>query len=280
MTMDELRRFYAEEIGAVAHLESRALVDAFARVPREAFLDPGPWLIARGLDPAAPYRRTADADPRHVLHDVAVAIDPARQLNNGQPSALARWIDAADVHPGDAVMHVGAGTGYYTAILAELVGAGGRVLAFEVDASLAGRARANLARWPQVELEASDGGAPRGSFDAIFVNAGATYARREWLAALRPGGRLVIPLTVHLPAIPHGVGIMLRATRADGRWPAQVVTPVGIYDCAGARDAAHETELRALLAPGAAARIHAVRVEPHPRDRDCLAHVDGFCLAT
>jgi hypothetical protein len=37
--------------------------------------------------------RTID-DPRHLYHDVVVVLDLARDINNGQPAALARWIDA------------------------------------------------------------------------------------------------------------------------------------------------------------------------------------------
>jgi protein-L-isoaspartate(D-aspartate) O-methyltransferase len=139
MTLDAIRRAYAEEVRAVAHLESQALVDAFARVPRERFLGPGPWQIGRPLDRGGPYRPTADGDPRHVYHDVLVGLDPDRQLNNGQPSALARWIEAAALAPGDAVLHIGCGVGYYTAILAELVGPHGRVVGREIDPALAAR---------------------------------------------------------------------------------------------------------------------------------------------
>jgi protein-L-isoaspartate(D-aspartate) O-methyltransferase len=283
MTLDEVRRGFAEEIEAVAHLEAPALVDAFARVPREVFLGAGPWQIARPFEPDHPYRTTPDADPRRIYHDVVVAIDPARQLNNGQPSALARWIEAAAIARGDAVMHIGAGVGYYTAILAELVGPSGRVYACEVDPALADRARAHLAPWPQVEVDASDASHPRGTFDAIFVNAGCTYARPEWLAALAPAGRIVLPLTVHLPQIPLGVGAMLRADRpADGlagaRWPARMISQVGIYDCTNARDPAHEPVLRALAAPGMAARVRALSIAPHDKGDACLAHLDGFCL--
>jgi hypothetical protein len=92
MTLGAVRRAFAEEVRAVGHLGSDALVEAFARVPREQFLGPGPWLIARPPEPGDPYRTTSDADPRHVYHDVVVALDPVRQLNNGQPSSLARWI--------------------------------------------------------------------------------------------------------------------------------------------------------------------------------------------
>jgi protein-L-isoaspartate(D-aspartate) O-methyltransferase len=46
---------------------------------------------------------------------------------------------------GDHVVHVGAGTGYYSAILAEMVGRTGRVTAIEIDPLLAARAKENLA---------------------------------------------------------------------------------------------------------------------------------------
>lgn len=285
MTLDQARRAFAEEIEAVAHLEAPALVDAFARVPREVFLGPGPWQISRPFDTERPYRTTPDADPRRIYHDVVVAIDPARQLNNGQPSALARWIEATEIHRGDAVMHVGAGLGYYTAIMAELAGPTGRVYACEVDPALAERAHRQLAPWPNVTVDASDATSPHGTFNAIFVNAGCTFARPEWLAALAPGGRLVLPLTVHLPQIPLGVGAMMRIDRPAGsgdanRWPARLFSQVGIFDCTNARDPAHEAVLRPLAAPAMAARVRAVMVEPHAKGDACLAHLDGFCLQT
>jgi protein-L-isoaspartate(D-aspartate) O-methyltransferase len=278
MTIEQARQWFSEEVRAVAHLTSDAVVAALATVPREAFLGPGPWKIARPLNTTDPYRVTPDADVHHLYHDVVVAIDPVRQLNNGQPSALARWIEAAEVHAGDRVLHIGCGTGYYTAVFAEIVGAGGRVVAYEVDAGLAERARAALRPWSHVEVITGDASDPRGPFDAIFVNAGCTHARPEWLAALVPGGRLVIPLTIHLPVMPLGIGIMLRLERRDPRWPAQIVTQVGIYDCANARDPDNEAELRKLAGLGQSISLSAVVIEPHDRGPSCVAHLPGFCL--
>ena len=54
-------------------------------------------------------------------------------------------------------MQVGAGTGYFTAVLAELVGPSGRVCAFEIDEDLAATARTLLAEWPWVSVEARSG---------------------------------------------------------------------------------------------------------------------------
>jgi protein-L-isoaspartate(D-aspartate) O-methyltransferase len=100
---------------------------------------------------------------------------PKRNLNNGQPSLHAALIAAAAPQPGEHVLHIGVGVGYYTAILAELVGATGRVTAIEYDAELAARATANLAPTPHVGVVHGDG--TRIAFepaDVIYVNAGAT----------------------------------------------------------------------------------------------------------
>ena len=278
MTIEEARRWFANEIRAVGQLTSDALVEGFARVPREVFLGDGPWHVLRPSDPTAPYQMTPDADPRHLYHDVLVAIDPERRLNNGHPSSLAMWIQAADIRPGDRVLHIGCGVGYYTAILAEVAGPRGSVVGYEVDERLAARAAAALRPWSTVQVVAGDASAPVGPFDAIFVNAGCTHARPEWLAAVAPGGRMVIPLTIHVPGMSVGVGVMLRLDRGEGRWPARIVSPAGIFDCVNARDAENEAELRKLAGLGAPVTIGAVAVEPHERGDACIAHLPGFCL--
>jgi protein-L-isoaspartate(D-aspartate) O-methyltransferase len=280
VTLDALRRFYAAEIAAVSHLTSPRLVDAFARVPREVFLGPGPWQIATGFESENPYRTTPDADPAHIYHNVVVALDPARQLNNGQPSALARWIEACDIAEGDTVAHIGCGVGYYTAIIAELAGATGRVVGYEVVPELAERARGLLAPWPHVEVRCDDGSAPPAdTYDVMFVNAGVTFAPPVWLAALRPNGRLVMPLTFQMPLLPHGIGAMVRIQRtASGDFTARLFSQVGIYACSIARDPAHEAELRQMMNPTAARRVVALDTSPHERSAACIVHLAGFCL--
>src|SRR5215471_18090698 len=135
-TIEQYRRFYADEICAVANLTDPRLVEAFARVPREKFLGPGPWELTGEmfLQPAG---RRQTSDPRDLYHNVVVAIRKAKNLNNGQPSALAGWIAALGVKEGNRVYHLGCGTGYYTAILCEVAGPEGTVVAVEVDAELA-----------------------------------------------------------------------------------------------------------------------------------------------
>jgi len=117
-----------------------------------------------------------------------IGILPEHNLNNGQPSLHAALIVAAAPQPGEHVVHVGAGVGYYTTILAELIGAEGRVTAIEFDAELAARAMANLAQAPRVRVVHGDG--TRVLFepaDVIYVNAGATRPADIWLDRLKEG---------------------------------------------------------------------------------------------
>jgi protein-L-isoaspartate(D-aspartate) O-methyltransferase len=283
MDLEAIRRFYAEEIEAVAGLRSQALVEAFARVPREQFLGPGPWQI---MVPGAEltgggYRTTRDADPRHVYHNVVVALDAARQINNGQPSGLASWLEALDLRPGDRAVHIGCGAGYYTAIVAEVVGPEGHVTGVEIDPDLASRARRNLAGRDNVDLVEADGAthAPEPS-DAIFINAGATQPRAVWLDALRPGGRLVVPLTFSRTPDGIGSGFVLKVTREEEGYAARFLTPISIYPCLGARDETQNQRLRDGLARGTWGTVRSLRRDPHEPDGTCWLHGEGVCLST
>src|SRR6185295_3605896 len=110
-------------------------------------------------------------------------------------------------------------------------------------------------RWPTVTVTASDGQTLPGRYDAMLINAGVTAPLPAWLAALSPGGRMVVPLTFHVPGIPGGVGAMICVTRGDGHWPARFVSQVMIYDCAIARDPAQEAELQAGFRPQLATQL-------------------------
>src|SRR5204863_506646 len=123
----------------------------------------------------------------------SISISPAVLRHRRRGASL---IAAAAPRPGEHAVHIGAGVGYYTAILAELVGAAGRVTTIEFDAELAARATANLARTPHVR--ALHGDATRIMFeptDVIYFNAGATRSADAWLERLKHGGRLILPLT-------------------------------------------------------------------------------------
>jgi protein-L-isoaspartate(D-aspartate) O-methyltransferase len=282
MSLSDYRRFYAEEIAAVTALRSSALMEAFAKVPREHFLGPGPWEIAGGdfgMGPQLKYRETEDADPRRIYHNVVVVIDRQRNLNNGHPGTLAAWIDRLEIAPGEHVFHLGAGLGYYTAILSELVGAAGRVTAIEVDTDLAARARENLTEWPNVDLHAGDGGEfDPGPVDAIFVNAGVTHPHPLWLDRLANGGRLLLPLTFDVGG-GIGKGVMMLIRREGDRYAARLLTLVMIYSSSSVREAEVNELLAKQISPPKLFSVQCLRRDAHDAEETCWLHGKDFCLS-
>jgi protein-L-isoaspartate(D-aspartate) O-methyltransferase len=285
MTIEECRRFYSEEIRFTAGLRSPALVEAFARVPRERFLGPGPWEIAsadvRAMSVMGGVQTsyTPIEDPRDLYHNVVVALDKAGDINNGQPSALARWIEALDLKAGARAYHLGCGVGYYTAIMAEIVGPQGRVVGCEVQPGLAARASENLSGYSNVEVAARDAATfDPGECDAILVNAGVTHPSLLWLDRLRDGGRLVVPLTMAMtPTL--GVGVMTKIVRRGGKFSAEVVTSLAIYSGTSMRDAQLEPVVKAAMSRGALAKMKSIRRDKHEQSDSCLIHTADACVS-
>lgn len=282
MEISERRRIYAEEIEATSNIRSAAIVYALATVPREQFLGPGPWVVSSEAAFQSAARQTTDADPRHVYHNVAIAIDPARQLFNGAPGLIALAIDALAIGRGSRVLHIGAGTGYYTAVMAQVVGPAGRVVAIEVDEALAAAARANLAAMPWVDVRCGDGRGPLDeSIDAILVNAGMTHPQDAWMDALAPGGRMILPLTVAVaPTIGKGLLLSLARTAEAGVMDARILTFVAIYSALGLRDDALNTSLGLALKSNPTPPLKHLRRDPHDAHPSCWLHEAGWCLST
>ena len=95
---------------------------------------------------------TPSADPALLYQNALVVLDRQKGINNGEPFLHAAWIGAVAPSPGETVTQVGAGGGYYTAILSMLVLPGGKVVAYELDAALAEAARQNLAPFENVTV--------------------------------------------------------------------------------------------------------------------------------
>ena len=277
-SLESARRAYAEELKRVAGLERPAVVEAFARTPRERFLGPGPWQLFD--DVTLRSYQSPDADPRHLYRNVLVAIDPKRRLNNGSPSMWAGHFDRLAIRAGERILHLGAGTGYYSAVLAEITGPDGRVTVVEIDAGLAERATGNLAPWPQVEAIAGDGTrVDPGPVDVVVINAGATHVLPLWRERLEPGGRLLVPLTVDTPL--HGIGAMLLVARERAGLAARFVAMVGIFPCLGAREPERNDALQRAYARGfrALAAVRTLRTDAHEADASCWLHAADGCLS-
>jgi protein-L-isoaspartate(D-aspartate) O-methyltransferase len=280
-SIGEARRRYAEELRFTAKVGSRAVIEAFATVPRERFFGPGPWRVLSPMA-AAEYWTTEDADPRHVYHDVLIAIDEERRLNNGQPSLWARLYDQLELTRGSHVVHVGAGTGYYSAILAEIVGAAGHVTAIEIDPALAECARHSLTdAWPQAAVVVADGFAfrPDRPADVIVVNAGVSHVSLDWLDALAAeNGRLLVPLTT---ADRWGGSLIIERRGGEmQRYPARYVGQIGIIPCIGGRDPIAEERLRAALARSSLATVRSLRRAPEQPDETCWLAGEDWWLST
>jgi protein-L-isoaspartate(D-aspartate) O-methyltransferase len=280
-----VRAAFAESLREKNGIRSSRVAAAFAAVAREEFLGRGPWLT---LPDAAGYRSTPDADVRHVYQDVAIALDAARMLNNGTPGFLARVIDALEVAEGDRVAHIGISTGYYTAILAEVVGTRGRVIGVELAPDLVERARRNLARWKQIEVRHADGVTqPTEPVNVLLVQAGVTHPQPRWLEMLAPGGRIGLALTAILPPsrirriIRNHAGWMLIGRRTERGIEARFLEVIGVQALLGGRDRAIQARLRAAYERERGVRppVASLRTDLHAPDETCWLHEATFCLS-
>lgn len=270
--IESARRSYAEELCRLNGVSSPDLLAAFATVPRERFVGPGPWAIQS----SGTSWFTRDADPTHLYRDALIVLDETKHLNNGQPSLWAIHFDLLHVRHGDRILHLGCGTGYYTAILAELTGQAGKVTAVELENGLASRARAALEPWPQVTVIHADGS--RGPFepaDVIVVSAGATHPLPAWLAAVSPSGKLLFPLTST-----RGPGTMAHLIRTGADFfAASLEGSVFFVDFAGARDPAISSELAKALRRDGGAGVRSLRCDVHAQDDSCWLHGHGWCFS-
>jgi len=155
-------------------IEELEVLNAFDRVPRHLFL------------PEAVRHRAYEDTPLPIGFGQTAS----------QPSLQALYLQTLRLRPTDRVLEVGTGSGYQTALLAQLAG---HVYSVERIRELSIRARAAIdaLRINNVALLVGDGtiGWTRyAPFDAILVAAGAPTVPTALLDQLAPGGRLLIPI--------------------------------------------------------------------------------------
>jgi protein-L-isoaspartate(D-aspartate) O-methyltransferase len=271
------RRSYAQNITALAGMDpgigmGREIAEALASIPRERFVTPPPWRI---VSPEGKTYGVSD-DPAVLYQNVLVPLSMGRGLNNGQPSLHAMCLNALAPKKGESVVHVGAGTGYYTAMLAMLVGDAGKVDAYEIEPELARQAAENLAEFPQVTVHSQSG--TEGQLppcDVVYVNAAAAEPLAIWLDPLRPQGRLLFPLE------PEGdAGQMLLVTRnGDGSFPARFLCGVQFVSCVGAQNANAARVLDAAFRKGNWSQVRQLHRNDQPDD-SCWCAGRGWWLST
>ncbi len=155
-------------------IRDERLLAAMSKVPRHEFVNEQNW-------------NEAYAD-----HPIPIA----EQQTTSQPYMIAAMIQAAQIKPEDRVLEIGAGSGYQTALLAELAS---QVFAVERYASLAEAAQKTLGRlgYRNAKIVTGDGslGLPEAApFDAIIVSAAAPRVPQALAEQLALGGRLLIPV--------------------------------------------------------------------------------------
>ncbi len=284
-SLNEHRKKYAQIIKNESKLTSYNLVKAFATVPREKFLGAGPWKICK--QPEFTYHTTPDDNPIHLYQNELIAIDEKRFLNNGHPSFLAKLIDNLDLKPGDHVLHIGCGVGYYTAIIAEVVGTTGSIIALEVDSELAAQAQKNLESYSNIKVFNEDGSVhDTGPQDVIFVNAGTTHPQSLWINNLNNTGRLLFPLTIDVPyeegnkfLKSSGIGHILKVKHINNSYSAHFVTPTMIFHCISARSDKMNQRLNKAYSKGSHEQVKLLRRDPHDLSTSCWLHGEGFCLS-
>jgi len=268
------RKLYAELVLANGKVptENSRLLKAFSSIRREDFVGKGPWHIStpRG------YITTPSNHPELLYQDILIALDKENGVNNGQPSLHAHCIDTLDIKRGESIVHVGAGTGYYTAILAKLTGKTGQVLAYEIDSTLATSATINLASYTNVKLEHESG--TNDNFpevDIIYVSAGLTHPANSWLDNLRVDGRILFPWTGDKH---NGVILLLHKLSAD-YFKVKPICNANFIPCTGLRDTELAFRLADAFANKQLVNVKSLRRNSKP-DETCCFSTDNWWLST
>ncbi|MFD7863296.1 methyltransferase domain-containing protein [Streptomyces sp. NPDC059783] len=206
-------------------------LDAYARVPREAFLSDTIWPFDSATGTTVHVSRAENPDVWRGYASADVPI--VTQWDDGQhagrdpghmptssasmPSVVFRMLDALTVDDYCRVLEIGTGTGWNAALLAHKVGEG-NVVSVEVDEEVALRARRALDHFfgAPVEVVHGDGraGAPaHGPFDRVIATCGVRGIPYPWVTQTRPGGLIVVPWGM---GFTHADGLLRLRVEADG----------------------------------------------------------------
>jgi protein-L-isoaspartate(D-aspartate) O-methyltransferase len=170
---DSRRAMITHQLAERGIADARVL-GAMARIPRERFVDSG--------------------QEDQAYEDRALSIECNQTIS--QPYMVALMTEALELRGDERVLEIGTGSGYQTAVLAELAA---RVVSVERHAELSRRAEALLADlgYNNVRLVVGDGSAgwpEEAPYDRIIVTAAASQVPGTLWEQLREGGILVIPV--------------------------------------------------------------------------------------
>lgn len=158
-------------------LQTKAIIRAFRRVDRQKFVRPANEKVAYG--------------------DFPLPIGFSQTIS--QPTTVAFMLELLVPQVGDKILDIGSGSGWTTALLADIVGAQGQVFGVEIIPELVAFGQDNLAQFnyphARIQLAGEELGLPNEApFDRILVSAAGSRLPRELIAQLKIGGTLVIPI--------------------------------------------------------------------------------------
>lgn len=252
--LEDFRQVFAHVVTARAGTTDARLLEAFSSVPREQFVGPPPWQFGEhGI-------AAGSSDPALLYQDVALALLPKQGITTGLPSLHAQCIEQCAVRTGEHVIHIGTGAGYFTAVLAELVGTTGRVTGYELNEELAARAQSNLRSWSQVQIHHGSGVlSALESADVIYVSAAVQQPPRGWFQALRPNARLLFPLT---PGSRPGAVLLIERKDSATTFRARFICEARFVPCIGTGDAELAERLGQAFATGTHGTVRSLVLDP------------------
>jgi protein-L-isoaspartate(D-aspartate) O-methyltransferase len=189
-----------------AHVEA-----AFRAIPRHVFLP--------GVALETVYSDTHVVTKEHERDAIS---------SSSQPTIMALMLELLDLHPGERVLEIGAGTGYNAALMAHIVGEAGHVVTMDIDDDIVEQARALLvaAGHERVHVVCGDGGFGYPSaapYDKIILTVGTADLAPAWWEQLKLGGRLVVPLGLTRLDVIRNSQLLIAFDRTDSYLESVVI---------------------------------------------------------
>jgi protein-L-isoaspartate(D-aspartate) O-methyltransferase len=169
-------------------LRTPSIINAFRKIKRADFLLASP---------------TGGPEDLKDLAELNEAFSIGYEQTISQPLVVAFMLELLQPEPGQKILDIGSGSGYTTALLAEIVGLKGKVVGIEIIPELMEFGQNNAAKYGLVEkgiakfvgADGTKGYLPEAPFDKILVSASLNdKIPSEWKKQLKVGGRIVTPI--------------------------------------------------------------------------------------
>ena len=161
-------------------LKTKRIINAFLKIKREDFLP---------------------EDLKHLAYlNEALPIGYGQTIS--QPLVVAFMLEKLDPRPGEKILDIGAGSGWTSALLAEIVGEKGKVIAIEIIPELVEFGKKNASKYNFIEKgrvkficgDGTKGYAQDAPYDKILCSASAKEVPNAWKEQLRIGGKIITPI--------------------------------------------------------------------------------------